>query len=359
MTIKEFSFKYLNPVICFGMIGVMIVFFSCESSDKHQQEEFSLPPDTLPPEGMIWIPGGEFYMGTNEMESYAVERPTVKRKVKGFWMDKTEVTNEQFAAFVEATGYVTVAEREVDWEELKLQLPPNTPKPEEELLQPGSLVFSPPAHAVPLDDISQWWKWVTGANWRHPEGPESSIQGRENHPVVHVAYEDAEAYAAWAGKRLPTEAEWEFAAKGGRAHQRYAWGEEFRPNEVYMANTFQGKFPHQNESTDGFSGTAPVKSFPPNDFGLYDMIGNVWELTSDWYDAISFARIAGNAPPLDSSINLCYNPSNPYALEKVIKGGSFLCADDYCINYRPSARQSQAIDSGTSNIGFRCVKDIE
>lgn len=359
MHTREFNKSLVRLFLYWSILSMPLVFVSCKSSDRQDLEEEAVPSEALKPQGMVWIPGGEFFMGTNEMESYAVERPAVKRKVKGFWMDETEVTNAQFAEFIQATSYVTVAERAIDWEELRLQLPPDTSKPDDELLQPGSLVFDPPSQPVALNDISQWWKWVTGANWKNPEGPGSSIKGREDHPVVHIAYEDAVAYATWAGKRLPTETEWEYAAKGGRVHERYAWGEAFKPGGVFMANTFQGKFPHQNVAEDGFEGTAPVKSFSPNDFGLYDMIGNVWELTSDWYDAISFARIAGDAPALDSSINLCYNPSNPFALEKVIKGGSFLCADDYCINYRPSARQSQAYDSGTSNIGFRCVKDIE
>jgi formylglycine-generating enzyme len=249
----------------------------------------------------------------------------VKREVKGFWMDETEVTNAQFSKFVEETGYVTVAERKIDWEELKKQLPPDTPKLPDEQLQPGSLVFSPPNHPVSTqsNDISQWWKWVNGANWKHPEGPNSSIAGRENHPVVHIAFEDAEAYAKWAGKRLPTEAEWEYAAKAGKEKVRYAWGTEFRPNGQFMANTFQGDFPHQNLVEDNFAGTAPVKSFQANGFGLYDMIGNVWELTADWYDAIQFSRVAGIAPPLDSAMNKCYNPTNPYAQEKSSKEAHF------------------------------------
>jgi formylglycine-generating enzyme len=310
-------------------------------------------------EGMVWIEGGSFFMGTNEKEAYHVERPAVKRTVEGFWMDVTEVTNAQYAKFIDETGYVTVAERKIDWEEIKKQLPPGTPKLADADLQPGSLVFSPPSDAVSTqsNDLSLWWKWVNGANWKHPEGPGSDLKGKENHPVVHMAFEDAEAYAKWAGKRLPSEAEWEYAAKGGRNHERYAWGVDFQPNGQFMANTFQGDFPHANEGRDGFLGTAPVKNFPPNDYGLYDIIGNVWEMTADWFDAATFLRISGNAPALDSAISKCYNPENPYAMEKVIKGGSFLCADDYCINYRPSARQGHAYDSGTSNVGFRCVAD--
>ncbi|WP_291785696.1 formylglycine-generating enzyme family protein [Cecembia sp.] len=356
---KRISEKFKNRLFYSIFFFSIFLYQACKTPEKENEIKKSYANDLIKQEGMVLIQGGAFYMGTNEMEAYAVERPAVKRELNAFWMDETEVTNRQFAQFVEATGYLTVAERPVDWEELKLQLPPGTPKPDDADLEAGSLVFNPPSHAVPLEDVSLWWKWVVGANWRYPDGPGSDLQGKENHPVVHIAYEDAVAYADWVGKRLPTEAEWEYAAKAGRVNQRYAWGDEFKPAGVFMANTYQGEFPHRNLGEDGFSGTAPVKSFPPNDFGLYDMIGNVWELTSDWYDAITFSRIAGNAPALDSSVNLCYNPSNPFAKEKVIKGGSFLCADDYCINYRPSARQSQAYDSGTSNIGFRCVKDVE
>lgn len=309
--------------------------------------------------GMIWIEGGEFVMGTNEEEAYPAEKPAVKRKVDGFWMDETEVTNRQFKAFVDATGYQTLAEKTPLWEDIKKQLPPGTPKPEDLVLKPGSLVFTPPSNPVSTADISQWWLWVDGANWKNPEGPGSNLEGRWDHPVVHIAYEDATAYAKWAGKRLPTEAEWEFAAKGGKTGQRYAWGNELNPQGQFMANTFQGVFPHGNEGRDGYLGTSPVKSFPPNDYGLYDMIGNVWEITDDWFDAIRFQRLAGNAPLLDSGMNQCYNPNNPYAQERVIKGGSFLCADNYCVNYRPTARQGHAYDSGSSNVGFRCVKDAE
>ena len=349
------------PNFAITLLPIVFLFARCspkETEEKVSNSEIKQSLD-FSKEGMVWIEGGSFFMGTNEQEAYHVERPAVKRTVNGFWMDATEVTNAQFAKFVEETGYVTVAERKPDWEEMKLQLPPGTPKPAEEDLQPGSLVFSPPAQSVSTqsNDLSLWWKWVIGANWKHPEGPESTIKGKENHPVVHMASEDAESYAKWAGKRLPTEAEWEYAAKGGKDHQRYAWGVDFRPNGQFMANTFQGDFPHSNEGRDGFLGTAPVKNFPPNEFGLYDIIGNVWEMTSDWFDAATFLRISGEAPALDSAISKCYNPDNPYAMEKVIKGGSFLCADDYCINYRPSARQGHAYDSGTSNVGFRCVAD--
>jgi formylglycine-generating enzyme len=345
------KYHYLSIIIS------LLIIFACGSKPEQKSANQTSGIDQKPIQGMVLIEGGDFTMGTNDQNSYPSERPAVLRKVASFWMDETEVTNKQFAAFVEATGYVTVAERKPDWEDMKQTLPPGTPKPDESLLVAGSLVFVAPDQAVSLDDISQWWQWVPGAYWKQPEGPGSDIQGKENHPVVHIALEDAEAYAAWAGKRLPTEAEWEYAAKGGN-NSRFPWGNELTPAGNFKANTFQGEFPHQNISSDGFEGTAPVRSFTPNDYGLYDMIGNVWELTSDWFDAAAFMREKAMAPALDTTVSKCYNPENPYAIEKVIKGGSFLCADDYCINYRPSARRGQDVYSGTSNVGFRCVKDV-
>lgn len=349
------------PYLAFPLLLTVFLFTLCSPKETEVnvlENEIKKSSD-FSKEGMVWIEGGKFLMGTNEKEAYHVERPAFQRVVDGFWMDATEVTNAQFLKFVEETGYVTVAERPLDWEELKKQVPPGTPKPDKKDFLPGSLVFSPPAQSVSTqsNNLSLWWKWVVGANWKHPEGPESDLRGKENHPVVHVAFEDTEAYARWAGKRLPTEAEWEYAAKAGKENQRYAWGVDFKPNGQFMANTFQGVFPNSNEGRDGFLGTAPVKNFPPNPYGLYDIIGNVWEMTGDWFDAASFLRISGDAPALDSAVSKCYNPDNPYAMEKVIKGGSFLCADDYCINYRPSARQGHSYDSGTSNVGFRCVAD--
>lgn len=304
---------------------------------------------------MVWVPGGEFTMGTNAEESYPQERPAVRKKVNPFWIDESEVTNREFSEFVKATGYKTVAERKPDWEEMKKLVPPGTPKPPEEMLVPGSLVFVAPEGEMDVSDISQWWKWVKGASWKHPEGPGSDLEGRWNHPVVHIAYEDAQTYAKWAGKRLPTEEEWEFASKGGKDNRIYAWGDTFKPHNQHMANTFQGKFPFGNKPEDGFLGTSPVKQYLPNEFGVYDMIGNVWELTDTWYDALAFKRAVKKDLLHDSNITQCYNPYNEFAVEKVVKGGSFLCSDNYCVNYRPSARQGQDIYSGTSNIGFRCV----
>jgi formylglycine-generating enzyme len=351
-------------------ILILSIYFlaACSPSNESKQENTTPISDEvifLDPEPqekeqeMVWIPGGSFIMGTNEANAYPAEKPAVNVKVSGFWMDIHEVTNEEFAKFVKATGYITVAERKPDWEELKKQLPPGTPKPDDSLLVPGSMVFTPPPFPVPTQDISLWWSWVKGADWKHPEGPESNLVDREKHPVVHIAFEDAEAYAKWTGKRLPTEFEWEFASREGVNGRRFAWGDELNPAGKHLANTFQGNFPNENLGTDGFIGTSPVQSFAPNAFGLYDMIGNVWEITSDWYDALKFARLAGQAPKLDEGMNPCYNPDNPFAQERVIKGGSFLCSPNYCVNYRPSARQGQAFDSGTSNVGFRLVKDPE
>jgi len=348
-----------------ALLFLSLVIFSCDQKPESgalDEEKMIIASKEEPAEkedGMVWIPGGEFVMGTNEMDAYAAEKPAVDLTVSGFWMDIHEVTNAEYAKFVEETGYVTLAEVKPDWELLKQQLPPGTPKPDDSVLIAGSMVFTPPPYKVPTQDISLWWSWVAGANWRHPEGPGSTIEGLENHPVVHISYDDAKAYADWAGKRLPTEIEWEFAARGGANGKRFAWGDELTPNGQFLANTFQGNFPNENLGMDGFKGTSPVKSFAPNSFGLYDMIGNVWELTDDWYDALKYARLAGQAPKLDAGMNPCYNPDNPYAKERVIKGGSYLCADNYCVNYRPSARQGQSFDSGTSNVGFRLVKDAE
>jgi sulfatase modifying factor 1 len=311
-------------------------------------------------EGMVWIPGGEFLMGSTDHLARVDESPVHSVRVDGFWMDTTEVTIAQFARFVAATGYKTVAERPVDWEAMKLQLPPGTPKPPDEQLRPGSLVFVPPAGPVDLRFVEQWWRWTNGADWRHPEGPASSIAGREQHPVVHVAFEDALAYAKWAGKRLPTEAEWECAARGGLRGKVNVWGDEgVDPNRC---NYFQGHFPDHNTSEDGFATAAPVKSFPPNAFGLYDMAGNVWEWCADLYHERAYRMEVGST----DTPRVAENPSGPATCfdsrrpdEKtlrVIRGGSFLCNDSYCASYRPSARMATSPDTSLRHVGFRCVE---
>jgi formylglycine-generating enzyme len=306
-------------------------------------------PSYTPPQDMVWIPGGTFLMGSDK--HYPEEAPVHKKRVEGFWMDKYTVTNEQFARFVDATGHSTLAERPAD--------PDNYPGAKPELLQPSSVVFHKPASRVDLRNHYNWWAYIPGANWRHPEGPHSSLEGRSQHPVVHIAYEDAEAYAKWAAKDLPTEAEWEFAARGGLNHATYAWGEEFTPNGKPMANTWQGEFPWQNTLSDGYEGVAPVGQFPANGYGLFDMIGNVWEWTADWYGAhrTTSKICCGGAKFNGRTREESYDPQMPGIRipRKVIKGGSFLCAPNYCRRYRPAARMAQPIDTSTCHVGFRLI----
>jgi formylglycine-generating enzyme required for sulfatase activity len=312
-----------------------------------------------PSPGMVWIPGGEYTMGSALPGVRRNEQPPHKVSVDGFWLEEHDVTNAEFRKFVEATGYKTTAERPVDWEEMKKQVAPGTPKPADELLQPGSMVFTPPAGAVDLRDMNAWWQWVKGANWQHPEGPASNTDGRDDHPVVQVSWDDAVAYAKWAGKRLPTEAEWEFAARGGLEGKRFAWGDDFKPAGKYMANTWTGKFPQTNTKEDGFERTSPVKSFPANGYGLYDMGGNVWNWVSDWYRPDTHVQLAAEPSchnPTGPKASL--SPNNPFQQERVTKGGSFLCHVDYCESYRPSARRGTPPDTGMSHIGFRCAKSL-
>jgi formylglycine-generating enzyme required for sulfatase activity len=310
---------------------------------------------------MRWIPAGEFTMGTDDPESVANERPAHRVKVQGFWMDEHDVTNAEFRGFVEATHYVTTAERAVDWEELKKQVPEGTPKPSEEMLKPGSLVYTPPGHPVDLRDMGNWWTWTTGASWKHPEGPKSTIEGRDDYPVVQVSWDDAVAYATWAGKRLPTEAEWEYAARGGAAtNMRYWWGDEFRPGGKYMANTYTGEFPVKDTAEDGYAGTSPVKAFPANGYGLYDMAGNVWNWCSDFYADDVHAKAKPRGVCCDPmGPEKTFSAHNPLAVERVTKGGSFLCSPAYCESYRPTARRGTPPDTATGHIGFRCVMTEE
>ena len=299
----------------------------------------------------MWIPGGDFDMGSNDF--YPEERPVHQVAVDGFWMDAHPVTVSEFRRFVKDTGHVTWAERAPD--------PADYPDGDPELMVPGSLVFHMTPGPVDLRDYHQWWSWVPGAQWRHPEGPGSTLHGRERHPVTHVSYADAEAYAAWKGKELPTEAEWEFAARGGLEGMTYVWGDEFAPKGKMLANTWQGEFPWQNLTLDGYERTSPVGAFPPNGYGLHDMAGNVWEWTSDFFTP--------SHPDVEHSCCMPRNPRVTSAAQsvevdapglptprRVTKGGSHLCAPNYCLRYRPAARQGEAIDSTTSHIGFRCVK---
>jgi sulfatase modifying factor 1 len=320
--------------------------------------ETGAPPPGDAPSGMVWVSGGEFAMGTNWADAWPEERPEHRVSVGGFWMDVTEVTNAEFAKFVDASGYVTIAERAPVLEEIMKQVPPGVPPPPPEALVPGALVFKATERAVKLDDYTQWWSWTPGANWRQPEGPGSDLKGRENHPVVQVSWDDAKAYADWAGKRLPSEAEWEFAARGGLDKKRFTWGDE--PLTPRLANIWQGEFPAKNTEEDGFYRTAPVKSFPANGYGLHDMAGNVWEWCADWYDRKLYSKRAGSGlvanpqgpaePPTD--------PTSPqaFAPQRVQRGGSFLCCDQYCSRYRPSARHGGAPDTGMSHVGFRCAR---
>ena len=316
-------------------------------------------PPSPAPAGMVWIPGGEFSMGCLDPrplpyggpDPMADARPVHRVSVNGFWMDATEVTNRQFTAFVAATGYVTVAERTPRAEDFPGAAP--------ESLVAGSVVFTPPAGPVPLDDHLRWWAYVRGADWRHPLGPDSTIERHDDEPVVHVAFEDAEAYARWAGKRLPTEAEWEFAARGGLAGATYPWGDEFLPGGRWMANTWQGRFPGENTGVDGYPGLAPVGRYPANAFGLHDMSGNVWEWCSDWYrpDTYAKAAAAGGVAVDPRGPDSSFDPLEPGQAKRVQRGGSYLCSEQYCARYIVGTRGKGEISSATNHIGFRCVQN--
>jgi len=367
----------IQGIVCLYLIGS---FLSCkenktlktskkETATKEVNEEALTPllveqPDILEtPKGMVWVPGGQFQQGAVPQDNMAMahEKPAVKVSVDGFFMDITEVTNQQFRQFVTETGYVTVAERAIDWEELKKQVPEGTEKPHDSILQPGALTFKKAKSTLPnLYDFSQWWKWTIGANWRHPNGPESSIKGKDNYPVVQVSYEDAMAYCEWAGRRLPTEAEWELAARAGNYGTTYLWGDD--ASELSKkANTWEGEFPVKNTGIDGYELRAPVKSYPPNAYGLYDMAGNVWEWTSDWYNTNYYKEMATATSGLRNPLGAAspFTPNNPYAREKIIKGGSFLCSDSYCASYRVSARMGSSMDSSLEHTGFRTVASID
>lgn len=322
---------------------------------KETVENKFTPADKTP--GMVWIPGGEYSMGgvnpvgmdNGGFETMQDARPVHRVYVDGFYMDANEVTNAEFAKFVKATGYITVAEKKPTKEEF--------PGARDEDLVAGSVIFSPPAAKVGLNDYLQWWSWKNGADWKHPFGPGSDLKGKENYPVVHVCYEDAEAYAKWAGKRLPTEAEWEFAARGGKTGNLYAWGNELKPDGKYPANIFEGSFPDKDAALDGYAGIAPVKQFAPNGYGLYDIAGNVWEWCSDWYRPDYYQKFKDSVAHNPQGPQDSYDPQEPGMQKKVQRGGSFLCTDQYCTRYMVGTRGKGEYRSATNHIGFRCVKD--
>jgi formylglycine-generating enzyme len=363
---KKFSTRTgllnISPGIVFALAVGLIAMPRCEARAASAFAPTVINATQAPgpsPKGMVWIPGGEFSMGAQDprgmpgggMQSMDDSRPIHRVYVDGFWMDATDVTNEQFASFVKATGYATIAERKPTRAEF-----PDAPA---ENLVAGSIVYSATPHAVALNDYLQWWSYVPGADWRHPEGPNSNLKGREKYPVVQVAYADAAAYAKWAGKRLPTEAEWEFAARGGFAGRRFVWGDQLKPGGKWQANTFQGEFPLQGGDTgeDGFKGIAPVAQYPPNRYGLYDMAGNVWQWCSDWYRADYYTTLTARGGvarnpqgPADS-----FDPDEPGEKKHAQRGGSFLCTDQYCSRYVLGSRGKGESDSGANHIGFRCV----
>ncbi len=348
LRIKVFIMSFFRNIGIAGALLGSVYVSGCQkgSSDRQTgQATFEQSQTALDTTGMALISGGTFLMGNDE---FVDARPVHEVSVSSFYMDRTEVTNAEFSRFVKATGYKTVAERPLN--------PADYPGVPADKLVPGSAVFTPPSHAVSLDNPLQWWEYVAGATWDHPEGPGSDLKGRESHPVVHICFEDAAAYARWAGKRLPTEAEWEWAAQGGKGNQPYYWGNELKPDGKWVANIFQGEFPHGNSREDGYGTTSPVATFAANPYGLYDMEGNVWEWCSDFYRPDYFAKSGKNNPqgPQDS-----FDPDEPGVVKRVQKGGSFLCSDHYCIRYKAGSRGKGEVTSASNNLGFRCVADVK
>ena len=351
-----------------GYFAAPLMMFASASADARLPH--SIEGDGVAgPRNMVWIPAGEFLMGSEHQLARPNERPAHRVRLTGFWMDRTHVTNAQFAEFVRATRYVTTAERKPDWETIRVQVAEGTQRPPDSEMIAGGMVFVGTDSEVPLDDWSQWWRYVPGADWRHPQGPQSNLDGKEDHPVVQVSYEDARAYARWAGKRLPTEAEWEYAARGGREQATYAWGDEFTVNGQVMANTWDTNarpFPVVSAKAGGAAGTSRVRTFPANGYGLYDMTGNAWQWVADWYRIDAFQQAVAQpgatgvlvdpAGPADS-----YDTEDRFAPERapkrVTRGGSFLCNVDYCLSYRPSARRGNDPYNPMSHIGFRLVMD--
>jgi formylglycine-generating enzyme len=338
--------------------NLKIIFILCLLGFLYGCNKNSNKTPATAPEGMVWVPTKTFLKGAKEGDRYAMkrEKPAHQVRVDGFFIDQTEVTNKQFRTFVDETGYVTLAEKPIDWNAMKKDLPANTPKPHDSILQPGSLVFNKNVNnVVNMNNYSQWWTWKVGANWKQPYGPGSTIKGKNNYPVVHVSLEDALAYCKWANRSLPSEAQWESAAQGTNESTIFTWGNDAEKLNV-SANTWQGQFPIKNEAKDGFSFVAPVKSFPPNSIGLYDMMGNVWELTSDFFNVNYYQNIDTSSPLVNPiGAKTSYSPNNPYQQEYIIKGGSFLCHASYCASFRISARMGTSFDSASDHTGFRTV----
>lgn len=343
-----------------GITAILVCSFTLTSCKKEpiKSSKDTAKTEQVTPENMIWVAGKTFIRGAKVGDKFAMarEKPAHQVTVDGFYIDVTEVTNKQFKQFVEATKYITVAERKIDWDEMKKQLPAGTQKPHDSILQPGSLIFNKNVNAVVnMANYTQWWTWKIGANWKHPSGPNSTIDGKDDYPVVHIALEDALAYCKWTNRRLPTEAEWEAAAQGSNESTIFTWGNDASVLNS-NANTWQGVFPTKNESKDGFEFISNVKSYPPNSIGLYDMLGNVWELTSDLFNVNYYKNIDISKPLLNpKGAKESYSPSNPYQIEHVMKGGSFLCHESYCASFRISAKMGVAIDSGSDHMGFRTV----
>lgn len=354
---RNFSFFHITSLISMAQLGLFLFITAsgystgCSSSIPQRFVIEKMP-------GMVWIPGGEFTMGSDSKDAKKDEKPIHQVKVDGFWMDATPVTNRQFKEFIDATGYVTTAEKAPTIEEIMAQVAPGTPPPDPKLLVAASLVFKPTTKSVPLTSIRAWWEWKEGANWKHPLGPKSNLEGKENHPVVHVSIYDANAYAKWAGKRLPTEAEWEFAAYGGKKDIAYIWGNEEFSEEKPQANIWQGSFPYKSTKQDSYIGTTDVNAFEPNGYGLYDMAGNVWQWCSDLYHVSYYEQEKQNGISINpKGPQLSLDPDEPYAKKYVHRGGSFLCHASYCKGYRITARMKTCPDTGLNHLGFRCVKE--
>ena len=342
----------IDNIFQFFLVFVLLILPGCDSSKKSQNTK------PLVKDGMVFIKGGEFMMGGDGEQANQDELPKHKVVVSSFWMDETEVTNDQFKRFVDETGYVTTAEKSIDWEDIKKVVPPGTPKPHDSLLAPSSLVFFE-TKTENLSDFTQWWKLKRNANWRQPFGENSSIDGKGYHPVVHISWDDAQAYCEWAGKRLPTEAEFEYASRGGVENTLYSWGNEPVDQGNLKANVWEGKFPTNNKIKDEYYYTAPVKSFKPNKYGLYDIAGNVWEWCFDWYHYNYYKMVENQVSDNPQGPTNSFDPMEPYSPKKVIRGGSFLCNDSYCSGFRNSMRMKSTGDSSSLHTGFRTVMDTD